>query len=233
MATMTTVSATTVTAPATTVTVPATTVTVPATTTTVTKRAPQLAHPGLSAVWAVPYDPGEQFSPLFGWKPTLPGSDSERFEWSNCDGCPFETIHVVHEVVEDEWYPGFLEVWQHLDAVSAEYRWRVIATYWDGSELASPTATFTVYAFYPVTVSGTVVDASTGDAIDRVHLTLTSGPANWGRRTDAGGTFSFVNGPGGPEQPTLTATKDGYTTVVIPLNVGESAVVNVELTPAP
>jgi hypothetical protein len=195
------------------------------------KRAPELIHPGVSAVSTVRYDPDGLFGPLFGWETTLPDSDHERFEWSNCADCPFEVVQVVSEVPPD--YPGFLEVWQQLPTISAIYRWRVVATYGDGSELASETGTYTVYAFIPVTISGTVADALSGDAVGGTHLTLESGPATWTRRTDAGGTFSFIDGPGGPEQPILTVSKDGYATLTIALNVGESIVLDLELSPEP
>lgn len=233
--TTTTTSSSTTAAPATTTppstTVAPTTTASPTTTSTVTKTAPRLNQGQASVVTTVHYNPDGLFNSGFSWITTLPGSDNERFEWSGCADCPFEVVRVVSGAQPA--YPGFLEVVMPLSKVSATYRWRVIATYWDGSELASETGTLTVYAFYPVTVSGTVVDASTGAAIDRVHLKLDSGPASWGRWTGTGGTFSCINCPGGPEPPTLTASKDGYETLVLPLNVGESVVLNLELNPTP
>jgi hypothetical protein len=226
-----TTAATTSTTAATTSTTAATTSTTLTTTTTVVRTAPRLNDPKDSAVWAVEYDPSGEMGPLFGWNTTLPYSDNERFEWSECDGCQFEVVTVVHVIPID--YPGFLEVWQRLSTASATYRWRVIATYPDGSEFASETRTFTVYAFTPVTISGTVSDASTGEAIRGARLNLKTGPASWGRTTDGGGVFSFVDGPGGPDQPVLTVSKDGYTTLTTLLNVGESTILNLTLIPEP
>ena len=160
----------------------------------------------------------------------MPASIHERFEWSACDGCPFTQRAIS---VFDPTYAPFNEVLLDFEQVSATHRWRVVAVYPDGTELSSETWSLEVYAFYPVTISGTVTDASSGEAIHGVRLVLESGPADRRRSTDGSGTFSCVDCPGGPEPPTLTASKDGYETLVLPLNVGESVVLNLELNPTP
>lgn len=159
----------------------------------------------------------------------MPTSDHERFEWSICPACPFTVLQEVRETYGD----GNAEALLDVELVPNDFRWRVVAVYRDGTELPSATWSFSVYAFDEVDVSGTVTDKVTGNPLSSVHLELMSGPANWVRNTGPSGTFDFKGGPGGPEPPTLTASKAGYETQVIPLAVGESAVVDVELTPTP
>ena len=178
----------------------------------------------------VAHRPGEFFHPINIWHSTLPNSEGEVYEWSVCSGCPFE---VLQEVSPGGTYGGGMaEVLHNLELISAQYEWRVTAIYSDGTELTSETWSFSVYAFYPVTVEGTVTDAVTGGAVEGVHLSLRSGPADWGRWTDGGGTFSFINGPGGPEPPSLTVAKDGYQTQTLDLAVGESVVLSIQLQPS-
>ena len=228
--TTTTTSSSTTTAPATTTSSSTTTAPMP-TTSTLPMVAPVLDHPDDGDILVIPGVPASKYGdPVLIWYTTWPASMHERFEWSACDGCPF-TQQVIS--VFDPTYAPFAEVLLDLEQVSATHRWRVVAVYADGTELSSETRSFEVYAWYPVTISGTVTDASSGEAIGGVRLVLESGPASWIRYTSRGGLFDFTDGPGGSEPPTLTASGSGYETLVLPLNVGESVVLNLEMNPTP
>jgi hypothetical protein len=205
-----------------------TTTTIAATTTTIEKTAPILDHPGPDFVTAVQRAPGQIFHPVHIWRSTLPGSIVERYEWATCPTCGFETLAEYHP--GDTYNDGFAEIAHDLEAVSGEYRWRVRAVYSDGTEMVSSTWSYTVYAFEPISVTGTVTDASTGDPLFNARLTLVSGPADWRRSTNNAGEFAFDRGPGGPEAPILTVTKDGYETLTLNMNRGESVTLDLELT---
>ena len=201
------------------------------TTTTIVMTAPSLRSPNDGFIWDVPHRPGSYFNPINIWKSTLPTSDRELFEWSTCTGCPFE---VLEERIPGQTYnEGLAEVALPVEQVTGDYQWRVTAVYADGTTLTSATWGFSVYAFDEVNVSGTVTDKTSGTPLSSVHLILASGPAHWARNTGPSGTFNFNGGPGGPQTPTLTVSKSGYETQTIELAIGESAVVDIELTPTP